>query len=174
MIKDEFKLRCDTPSDINEHLVALSELSKECNHITEMGVRYIVSTWAFLEGLKGRNGKLVSIDIEPPSRFGGNLTQVMDMAEEEGVDFEFRLADTLQIEIDETDLLFIDTLHEYAQLKEELKLHADKARKYIAFHDSVSCESELMPAINEFLSEGKWKIKEHFTHNNGVLILERC
>jgi hypothetical protein len=147
-------------------------LAKECSHVTEMGVRALVSTYAFLEGLKGR-GKLVSIDIEPPSRFDGDLIKAERLAKEEGVDFTFVLADTITVDIEETDFLFIDTLHEYEQLKEELRRHSDKARKYIAFHDTVSCETELMPAINELIEQGKWKIKEHHTNNNGILILER-
>ena len=172
-ITKEYELRCNTTSDINENLNVLMNLAKECNHVTEMGVRALVSTYAFLEGLKGR-GKLISIDIEPPSRFGGDLLEAERLAKEEGVDFTFILADTLEVEIEETDFLFIDTLHEYPQLKAELARHSDKARKYIGFHDTVSCETELMPAINELIAQGKWKIKEHHTNNNGILILERC
>ena len=36
-------------------------------------------------------------------------------------------ADVRTVAIAETDLLFIDTWHVYAQLKEELRLHAGKA-----------------------------------------------
>jgi len=173
MIIDEYKRVCDTPGDINENLHWLMELSKDCKHVTEMGVRSVVSTWAFMEGLKGR-GKLISIDIEHPSFYGGDIDKVEQLAKEEGVDFTFIEDSTLDIEIEETDLLFIDTLHEYDQLKQELKLHSDKARKYLVFHDSVSCESELMPAINELIEEGKWKLKVNHLNNNGLLILERC
>ena len=34
-----------TPSDINEHLPTIIKYGQECDHITEMGVRGIVSTW---------------------------------------------------------------------------------------------------------------------------------
>ena len=174
MIKDEYKRVCDTPGDINENLHWLMELSKECKHVTEMGVRAIVSTWAFLEGLKGRDTKLVSIDITNPRAYGGNLALVEQLAKEEGVDFTFREEDTRLIDIEETDLLFIDTEHTYVVLQNELNRHSDKARKYIAFHDTVSCESALMPAINELLDRGVWKIKADHKNNNGLMILERC
>jgi hypothetical protein len=44
----------------------------------------------------------------------------------------------LEVEIEETELLFIDTYHYYAQLKKELKLHAGKISRYIAFHDTFN------------------------------------
>jgi hypothetical protein len=37
-----------TPSDINEHLPTLLRYAQECDHITEMGVRWVVSTYAFV------------------------------------------------------------------------------------------------------------------------------
>ena len=90
------------------------------------------------------------------------------------IDFEFIEADTLKIEIEETDLLFIDTLHTEKQLKQELKLHAGKARKYIVLHDTFSCSDELLPVIEEFLKQGRWKIKADYKNNNGMMILEKC
>ena len=160
-------------SDINEHLPTLRDLAKECKHITEMGVRGYVSTWGFVEGLK-KGGTLTCIDIEDPIAYGGVTNNVEKACKNKGITFGFNKASTLDIEINETDLLFIDTLHTGEQLKQELELHGDKARKYLVFHDTVSCESELMPVINDFLEQGVWKIKEHYKNNNGVLVLERC
>jgi len=86
----------------------------------------------------------------------------------------FYEASTLEIEIPEVDMLFIDTDHTYEQLKGELARHGNKVKKYLVFHDTVSCETELMPAIEEFMKANKkWKIKEHYKFNNGVLVLER-
>ena len=39
-------------------------------------------------------------------------------------------------------MLFIDTWHNYYQLRKELKLHADKSKKWIVLHDTVSCASK--------------------------------
>ena len=176
-----FKEKCEQSSDINEHLPTLRDLSLECNHITEMGVRGIVSTWAFVEGLK-KGGKLISIDIQYPAIYGGDLKPVIDACKEKGIDFTFRLGDTRKIEIEETDLLFIDTLHRYTQLKIELELHANKAKKYLVFHDTTNFETigeneidkGLWLAIEEFLAEHKeWKLKKRYTNNNGLTIVER-
>jgi len=88
------------------------------------------------------------------------------------------------IEIEETDLLFLDTTHVYSQLKKELELHSDKARKYICFHDTTSYETKgedgkegtgIWKAIEEFLEDNKdkWILQERFTNNNGFTIIKR-
>ncbi len=41
---------CSEPSDINEHLPVIKKYAEMCDSITEMGVRYVVSTWALLSG----------------------------------------------------------------------------------------------------------------------------
>jgi hypothetical protein len=79
--------------------------------------------------------------------------------------------------------LFIDTLHTYNQLKQELTLHGNKAQKYIAFHDTYTFglrgednvdKKGLMTAIIEFMTENPhWKFKIHKTNNNGFTVLER-
>ena len=176
-----FEELCTASSDINEHLETLRDLASECNHVTEMGVRGIVSTWAFVEGLK-TGGTLISIDIQFPAIYGGDLKPIIDECKEKGINFTFRLGDTRKIEIEPTDLLFVDTLHRYSQLKIELALHADKARKYLIFHDTTNFETigeneidkGLWLAIEEFLAEHKeWKLKFRHTNCNGLTALER-
>ena len=166
-----YKELCNSQSDINEHLPTLKYLAGQCTHVTEMGVRYIVSTWAFLEGLE--KGTLVSLDIKHPSTYGGDITKVESFAKEKGIDFQFIEADSLKVNIDKTDLLFLDTDHTYLQVKGELERHAKRVRKFIVFHDTTSCEKEIMPAINEFLAENsKWKLLKRYENNNGLTVIE--
>ena len=177
-------------SDINEHLETFKKYSEECDVVIEMGVRGIISTWAFMIG---KPKKMISIDITHPSEFGGNIEEVYRLAEENNIEYEFRLADTLTCNIEDCDLLFIDTWHDYLQLKKELHRHHDKVKKYIIFHDTVSFgfrnenpyknyneEQEynlpkgLISAINEFcLANPNWYIHERFANNNGITILKR-
>jgi pyoverdine/dityrosine biosynthesis protein Dit1 len=170
---------CSIPSDINEHLPTLKRYTQQCETVTEMGVRYIVSTYAFL---MGDPKKLISIDIKHPSEYKGDLTEVVNIAKENNIDFQFVLGDTREIEIEETDLLFIDTWHIYEQLKIELEKHASKAKKYIIMHDTTLFEHKgegpgyvgLWPAVEEFLADNKqWAIHERYTNNNGLTILKR-
>jgi hypothetical protein len=170
MIEEKIEIKNDA-TDIVEHLQTLADISAKCMHITEMGVRNVVSTWAFVAGIP-KGGKVVSIDIVMPPE--DELKRVSDFSIRKGMEFEFHLGDTTKIEIDETDLLFIDTLHTGEQLQKELDLHASKAKKFIVFHDTESCKSELMPVIEKFLKEHKeWAIKSVYTNNNGLMIWRR-
>ena len=133
-------------------------------------------TFAFIEG---KPKKLTCIDIVHPTTYvpqGGvqSFEKVLQECKDKEIDFKFIEASSLDIEIEPTDLLFIDTLHTGEQLQQELFLHSDKAKKYIVLHDTVSYETELMPVINTFLEQGVWKVKEHYKNNNGCMILERC
>jgi hypothetical protein len=46
LLGERYRAAC--PSDIHEHLPTLSELARECKHVTELGTRTGVSTLAFL------------------------------------------------------------------------------------------------------------------------------
>jgi hypothetical protein len=164
-------------SDINEHLPVLKQYAEKCNHITEFGVRWVVSTYAFM---MGRPKKLRSYDITPIENHNVSREDLISLAKENDVDFEFIEGDTLQINIEETDLLFIDTWHTYDQLKKELELHNNKVRKYIILHDTTTFGKVgeghpvgLWPAVEEFLNiNNNWVIEEKLENNNGLTILK--
>lgn len=177
IIEQKYKELKEKRSDINEHLSTLKRYTEQSDHVTEMGVRWIVSTWAFLAGNPKR---MVSIDITHPKSFGANLDEIIDAANGAKIDFEFKLEDTTKNEIEETDLLFIDTWHCYKQLKSEFR-HANKVRKYIILHDTKTFGVKgedggegIINAITEFLvSNNDWRIKELYTNNNGLIVLNR-
>jgi len=93
----------------------------------------------------------------------------------------FRVENTLLIDIEVTDLLFIDTLHTYDQLSQELKLHSPKVRRFIALHDTESFKFQgedpskdgLWNAVVEFIAQGNFVAKKHYPNNNGLTVLER-
>jgi hypothetical protein len=169
-----------TSSDINEHLPTLKKYAKECETIVEMGVRTIVSTWAFLSG---NPKKLISVDYKNPSEYNStDLPLVETSSKERGIDFSFILSDSRTVDIPECDLLFIDTLHTYPQIKVELEVHSKKVKKYIVFHDTetfrtvgeINTEVGIWPAIEEFLEKNpEWTIHEIFKNNNGLTIIKR-
>jgi len=183
---------CQTPSDINEHLKTLKKYGEECENIVEMGVRTIVSTWAFLSS----NPKnMTSIDLLHPSAFGADINEVYDAVKDTNINFEFIESDSLLVNIDDCDLLFIDTWHDFLQLKKELNRHNSKVKKYIILHDTVTfgytnepldwnypakntnetnLPSGLCPAIDEFLLlHNDWLLFERHSNNNGLTILKR-
>jgi hypothetical protein len=177
----------------------LKKYAQESDVIVEMGVRWVVSTYAFAVS---KPKKFISIDLYHPSHwgleYGERLTDIQEYCKNNNTEYSFIQKNTLDVDIPETDLLFIDTLHAYGQLKEELKKHANKVKKYIIFHDTTSYENQdepasinepkigevsnllekhksgLWPAIEEFLSENKnWSVFERYTNNNGLTILKR-
>jgi hypothetical protein len=188
-IKIKFEEQIKNNSDINEHIATLYEYGKKVSHITEMGVRWVSSTWPLVySGPK----KMISYDIVKNE----NINQVINLTNEYGIDFQFIESDVLKIEIEPTELLFIDTLHTYNQLSKELSLHSEKVLKYIILHDTTTfgrkdeniykhaseliknkTEKEgLMTAVEDFLitDDGeKWEISEIFENNNGLTILKR-
>lgn len=191
-INQKYLEKIQTKSDINEHMETLYKYGLECNHITEMGVRYGCSTWAFLNS---NPQKMISYDI---SYHDINIiNEILSITKEYNINYHFILADVLQIKIEKTDLLFIDTLHTYNQLTNELNQHASKVNKFIILHDTETfgsvdeliyfhasniikniniSKTGLVNAVNDFLKSenGKnWKVKEHYTNNNGLSILER-
>lgn len=175
VLEAEYHKARTMPSDINQNLHILYELGKECEHITEMGVRTGVSTRAFLN----TRSTLVSYDIV----LNSEVQQLFDYARSQGKDVKYIQADVLKIDIEPTDLLFIDTFHVYEQLKRELQLHASKAKKYIVFHDTYTFGLKgennndgngLLTAIIEFLiTNPEWQFKIHINKNNGLTVLER-
>jgi len=185
-----YESQCNIPSDINEHLPTILKYAKECKHITEMGVRWVSSTWPLL---LSNPKKMISYDIVRHPK----IEEVIDLSKNYNIDYQFIQSDVLTIEIEETELLFIDTLHTYNQLVCELDIHSDKCSKYIILHDTTSFgevdemiyehasneiknietkKQGLWNAVLDFLDTEKgkfWEIKERFTNNNGLTILER-
>jgi tetratricopeptide (TPR) repeat protein len=171
ILGERYHEACALASDINEHLPTLHELARECRHVTELGTRTGLATLAFLWA---QPGKLVCYDpVRQPEVDG--LKALAGHTE-----FVFRQEDPLRAELEETDLLFIDTLHTCEQLKAELRRHAARARRYIVLHNTTTSgergEAEgqrgLWPAVEEFLAEGGFRLKQRFT-NNSLTVLER-
>lgn len=182
--------------DISEHLRTLGRLASGCDHVTEVGVRWVCSSFGLL---LGRPKKMLSIDVNPVNP--EMLSELTRIAGKQGTEFRFVQANILDTDaVGETDLLFIDTLHTYRQLKTELYLHAHKAGRYIVLHDTVSFGNHdegqvdlgvlprdlaelidslpsrrgLLPAIDEFLAvHTEWRVAENHFNNNGLMVLER-
>lgn len=161
-----------TPSDIQVHLPTLFALALECNHITELGTRYGISTTAFL---CAQPTTFICYDLV-------GFDSIIKLASLAGrTAFEFRCVDVLAISIAKTDLLFIDTKHDYDQLRLELALHATKASVYIVVHDTTryamngesAGQRGIQLAIDEFVMFGEFRVKYVCTDDNGLTVLER-
>ena len=173
ILQNEFFAACQRESDINKHLPLLNGIANLCDHVTEFGVRDGQSTRAILAS----NASIVrsyDLYIDP------SVLYLFQLAQQEGKDAIYSPGNTLLIDIDQTDLLFIDTDHSYNQLKLELHKHHMKVNKYLVFHDThtygTQCEDGkgLLPAILEFLKDNReWSVNYHSTENNGFTVLEK-
>jgi hypothetical protein len=173
---DSYDILTRTTSDINEHLPMLYFLAQQCDHVTEFGVRTGASTLAFLHGLQGRPATLRSYDINDQYGVQDSLTRWTR------VEWTFSICSTLSItRIEPTDLLFVDTLHNYDQVRQELALHGEAARRWIVFHDTETFGVTgddggrgINLAIDEWLeAKPEWRIVYRTHRNNGITVIER-
>lgn len=166
-------------SDIQDHLPVLERFASQCEEVTEFGVRDGNSTIAFIAGCPGW---VTSYDI-----INCPIRQTLESMELP-CSWQFLIADTADpgLKIEPTDFLFFDTLHTYDHVKQELALHGRRARKFLGFHDTVTCGEYdrsgadpqargILPAIREFLDQyqGEYRTVHESTASNGLLILER-
>ncbi len=197
-LKDRYYQKCVEISDINEHLPTLYRYADQCLHITECGVRSVVSSYAFGSALVSKPGaRLIQVDIQSHS----NIQHFQKECQAESLETIFHVMSDLDCPLEQTDLLFIDTWHVYGHLKRELNRWHSVVDKYIILHDTEidgvrgetlrvgwdpvkqSKESGipveeickgLQPAIDEFLTEHpEWKVHSKYTNNNGLTILSR-
>lgn len=171
---DEVYRLAGAKTDISLHLGFLLGLASrpEVKHIMEFGFRTGVSTTALLASGK----PVVTIDPDPSCEphvkrlkaLGGNLAWI-------------RTSSLLPMEF-RCDLLHIDSLHTYKQLRAELFIHHEKVSRWIVMHDTETFATKgkdgttpgLQAAIDEFLSENKqWRLYMNLPHNNGITLLER-
>lgn len=172
--------------DIWEHFPVLVALASECQSVVEMGVRGGCSAYALAAGLEESEAKdkwMLYVDINVCKN-----PKLEELCEEAGISISFQQADSRQIKIPTVDLLFIDTLHTYGQLKLELELHNDAVQKYIVLHDTEapwghknevddgSPDRGLRPAVDEFLeaNHSEWQLHAHFKNCHGLTVLARA
>jgi hypothetical protein len=172
-------------TDMWEHFTTLRDFARECASVVEMGVRGGCSAYALAAGLEASpyKGKwMLYLDINACQN--PKLEELCKLSE---ISIEFKQADSRHVDIPTCDLLFIDTLHTYGQLKVELELHHSKAKQYIIMHDTDapwgfknevddgSPDRGLWPAIEEFLEEHKdWILHERYRNCHGLTILSRA
>ena len=195
---DTYQTKYHTPSDINEHLPILLAYAKQCKSVTECGVRYPTSAYAFAAGLKGTPGNTYRmVDTVKSDPIDPFLLE----CRAEGVSATFETSSDLECPLIDTDLLFIDTWHVYGHLKRELAYWHDSVKKFIILHDTTVDEIRgetlrngwdpvsqsvatgipvdeitkgLWPAVTEFLAaHPEWVIDLRLTNNNGLTILKR-
>ena len=206
-----------TPGDIVLHLPLLRSLAARCESVAELGVRSVVSSWAFLAGLvdgaDAAAADAAAAGVPPPPR--QRVLHCLDIVDTPAVlatlappawaldvTVTFTRGDSARVPLPPVDLVFIDTWHTYGHLRRELALHAPRARRFIALHDT-ECDGAvsegvrmgwdlsanatganytllevtlgLKAAVFDFLAAhiGEWALASHAPINNGLTVLAR-
>ncbi len=187
------------PGDIHQHLKHLRRLAKDSDSVLELGVRNMVSTFALLAGLSENEKPVkvyVGVDLSyPPQNL---MRRAYTACKDKAIDLKFVDCDDALFDPMDVDLLFIDSLHTYAQLSFELEKFSPKVRKYIAMHDtdapwgfedepnSYGSENSsnlkwadptkkgLLIAVKDFLyRHPEWQLQEHYKNCHGFTVLTR-
>lgn len=173
---DELYQRAATTfSDIHEHIPTLFRLARMVEHVTEFGTRSGISTAALLHA---RPRRLITYDIVRTAE----VDDLIAAGRRAGIDCEFRQENVLEATIEPTDFLFIDTLHTYEQTRGELARHAEKVRRFIAFHDTTTYGEYgetpgsvgIWPAIREYFDpRPEWKLIDEWMNCHGFTLYMR-
>src|SRR5262249_46946533 len=122
-----YRQACERPSDVNEHCPALYDLARQSRHVTELGAGAATAALLYARpevlGCYGRERRPEVALLEAlagPTRF------------------EFRRAEVPEDELEETDLLVLHTGYAGGRLREGLRRHAGRARKYVVVHGASS------------------------------------
>lgn len=194
---DVYTHHCQQTYNINEHMPTLKMLAQECSSVVEIGVCNMFSTWGILQGLSESpyvKRRYTGIDIAQPPETLLGLAEAL--ASDNGILFEFWHQNDMHVDIQPTDLLFIDSLHTYAQLTYELEKFSPQVKKYIAMHDTSAPWGDidenysgdyseypafidrnkrgLWPAVQDFLNNHpEWKLHARYFNNHGFTILKK-
>jgi len=167
---------CNNVSDVFMHCPTIREFASRCQHVTELGLNSLGVSVAVMAGQPlifiayGKDKKVVDeIVKELPDNVGRTHLKI-------------REGNSLKVQIEETEMLILDTYHTYSQLKKELLKHAGSVTKYIIIVNSYAfalrgedgSSPGVMDAVVEFVAKNdRWEIIYNERKNNGLLILQR-
>lgn len=170
--------------DIQKHLPTLTDYAGEVHSAMEFGCRSGNSTTAILRGLPV-NGTLFSVDINLCPR----EEAILQACKEDSKKWFFmHMRSVLATHID-VELLFIDALHTYEDVRNELQVASTYAKslRYIIFHDTElfgwfgqttrgKPGSGILPAILSFMynTPHRWYVDYYTRECCGLLVLKRA
>lgn len=166
----------NNPNDMNEHIRddALMEYANRVEVVKELGVYQGVTAAMFLTQPNVK--KYVGIDIDFGLYEQHFRSHIENYAVETGKVVEmYRASSTDPRTAGSCDMLHIDSLHTVRHLQQELKLHLDHVKKYVAFHDVNQNNRALFHCVMDHIADKpEWKVAvDHDRGKCGYLIIER-
>jgi predicted O-methyltransferase YrrM len=195
-VHDVYEEFCKQPQyAITHHLPYLKQMAARCDVIVELGVSAGRSSSAFLCGMP-ENGRLISYDVVITK----SARELHRLAGDGGPEWLLCHGRSEEATPGEHDMLFVDSLHTYKQVKAELDLWADHCRRWIILHDTVTfgayaADGEtgrhvprargsvqvtspeqlgIRMAVDELMMrDDSWHVERHDWRSHGLLTLER-
>ncbi len=129
-------------TDISRHMETLFNYARKSRSVLELGSRQSLSTVALACGLADQdcpNRRLDVVDLDPIDSAFVPIVEAVCRFNEVECNLHPKTNDlAFPVQERSWDMVFIDSLHCYGQLRRELHRYAPHVRKYIALHDTVS------------------------------------
>lgn len=185
-----FDWAASTPRDLDKHLPKIRELAAKCDHVTEFSKRR-ESTVGLLAGYPStvisynlEDDPLHKVLHETVERQGGRRSTRAGEGDRQIKTFTQTIgAHALSVpEIEETDLLFIDSVHSAERLWTELEKHGERVKRYLVLRGTGAFGEKaegadapgLLYAIRRWMKEHpEWSVVHHSTEEYGLTVLSR-
>jgi hypothetical protein len=153
-------------SDIRDHLRRLFEEAR--GTVLELGVRGGVSTSALLAGVEQRGGEVWSVDVDPSCSATYAAHPLWHFVRSDSRDPAPLAVAGLPSKI---DVLFVDTLHEYEHVREELAVWEPRVSRdgIVLIHDTDTFP-EVRHAVEDY-ARRKGLRSEFLPSSNGLGVI---
>lgn len=154
---------------------AIQKYMKECTSYMELGTHQGGTASAALL-CKPKFVQLVDIDMRKYRKFLSPIAE--KYARENNIELKVKEVDSRGLgSLAAVDMLVIDSVHKPPFMTEELNNHHNNIKKYIIAHDTAKIlnrpNNQLYKVLENFASNGQWKIIEHGTDSVGYTVLKR-
>lgn len=155
--------QCDAhgPEYCSHHL-AIWQAASECESYLELGVNQGATlACAVLAGFRRVMG--IDLSLEPFRAFEGLFRGRATVLEQDS-------RRPLPRPHEAIDFLFIDSLHEAAHMREELRVHGPNVRKYVLAHDTAKYPA-LAHELERWAALNLWTVHEQQASGAGHILL---
>ena len=153
---------------ISVHKEIKSLIKGGCDSYTEFGIMQ-GTTLAAAMFAKPSSVQAVDIDLQWYNKANHLFEQYAELNE---IDLSIIDGNSHDANINEVDLLYIDSVHVSTHLLGELSIHNEKVKKYIVLHDTTH-KPELYRTAKVWCRSNPWNITKHDTRGVGYTVLQR-
>jgi hypothetical protein len=169
---ERFEIIKNSVSDINEHVETIFNITKGCKTAVSLQIGKGDAAFSLLLGCQLH----ISVDPNPAQDTINFLNEYFGKKS-----IVIRQNTCESIDVENFDVLMVDSHHTAFNVEKELKAHAHKVNKFIIFHDTFlygeigdDGGEGIKKPIYEFLfNNQEWKMIHEANNNNGLIILAK-